>query len=76
METIQVKSERAIKFSKVDYGQPFIDNVGSLFMKFVPTCDAEDADNAVNLSTGYGCMFGEDEEVIITDARVVVMNRG
>ena len=76
MEMINVKSERTVKFEDIKNGQPFIDNVGNLYMKFIPTCDASDADNAVNLNSGYGCMFDDEEDITLADARVVIMNRG
>lgn len=62
-------------FGELKSGETFEEETGGLFMKFTPTCDAIDADNAVNLKAGYGCRIDEDEEVIIVDAKCIVFRR-
>lgn len=75
MKVAEVNNERMESFADVKRGESFMDKQGGLFMKITPTCDAEDADNAVNLKEGYGCMFMDEEEVKSVDARVVVFQR-
>lgn len=72
-----MKIDPAVKmlFSELRQGEPFIDEYGHAFMKITPTCDAEDADNAVNLEVGYGCKFGDGEIVKHADVRVLVFSR-
>ena len=75
MKAVEVTAERAMTFDEVERGETFLDGRGDLFMKMTPTCDAEDADNAVNLKAGYACMFDGNEEVEAVDARVVIFSR-
>lgn len=75
MKVINVENGCKQDFYTVESGSTFIDGEGDLYMKITPTCDAEDADNAVNLKVGYGCKFNDAEEVKSVDARVVVFQR-
>ena len=75
MKVDEISPQRREDFYLIESGSTFLDEHGDLFMKITPTCDAEDADNAVNLKVGYGCKFDDDEEVISVDARVVVFQR-
>lgn len=75
MKVIEVMNGSKQDFYTVESGSTFTDSQGDLFMKITPTCDAEDADNAVNLKVGYGCKFDDSEEVKTVDARVVIFQR-
>lgn len=75
MKTMLIDEAQKIAFSEIAPGEPFLDEHNSVFMKFTATCDAEDADNAVNLERGYGCMFDEDEIVRRADVRVLMFSR-
>lgn len=75
MKTMLIDEAQKIEFSEIAQGEPFLDTNGGVFMKFLPTCDAEDADNAVNLESGYGCMFDDEEVVRRADVRVLMFSR-
>lgn len=75
MKLVAVTGEREEDFYLVESGSTFVDKNNDLFLKITPTCDAEDADNAVNLKVGYGCKFDDEEKVRLVDARVVVFQR-
>ena len=62
MKLVAVTGEREEDFYLVESGSTFVDRNNDLFLKITPTCDAEDADNAVNLKVGYGCKFDDEEK--------------
>ena len=67
------RKENTQPFKGIKMGETFFDSENEIHAMKIVSCEEDDGCiNAINLETGEGLFYGDNDEVVVTKARVEI----